>query len=279
VDVNLSLELPFRLGTTSYIIPDDIVPNVHFLARQVQDIELVLFEVEDGANNLPDDAALATLADAALKYGLTYTVHLPLDLRLGDGGEEGHLSLRKARRVIECTRTIQPFAYVVHLDGKQVITSASTASFTAWVDQAVRSLEITASWAGHANLLAVENLEGYPPDFWEPVLERIPVSRCMDIGHLWLDRLDPLPILEAALPRTRVVHLHGIAGRDHQDQGARRDHQSLAHVPEQRLDRVFQLLLARGYKGVVTLEVFNEADFISSIAAVHASILQNKNRE
>ena len=41
----------FRLGTTSYIIPDEILPNVRFLAGKVQDVELVLFEVDDGQNN------------------------------------------------------------------------------------------------------------------------------------------------------------------------------------------------------------------------------------
>jgi hypothetical protein len=29
---------PFRLGTTSYIIPADILPNAQYLADKVQDI-------------------------------------------------------------------------------------------------------------------------------------------------------------------------------------------------------------------------------------------------
>ncbi len=47
------MHYPFRLGTTSYIIPADILPNVRYLADKVQDVELVLFEVDDGQNNLP----------------------------------------------------------------------------------------------------------------------------------------------------------------------------------------------------------------------------------
>lgn len=31
---------PFRLGTTSFIIPDDILPNVEFLSDKVDDIEI-----------------------------------------------------------------------------------------------------------------------------------------------------------------------------------------------------------------------------------------------
>ncbi len=43
----------FRIGTTSYIIPDDIIPpNVRYLGGKTDDIELVLFEVDDGPSNL-----------------------------------------------------------------------------------------------------------------------------------------------------------------------------------------------------------------------------------
>ena len=51
-------KLPFRLGTTSYIIPDDILPNVRYLADKIDDIELVLFDVEDYCN-LPSPALVA----------------------------------------------------------------------------------------------------------------------------------------------------------------------------------------------------------------------------
>jgi len=48
------------------------------------------------------------------------------------------------------------------------------------------------------------------------VLEQIPASLCIDIGHLWRDGRDALPYLEAYLGRARVVHLHGVGERDHQ---------------------------------------------------------------
>ena len=81
--------LPFRIGATSYIIPDDILPNARYLAAlgEVQDIELVLFEVDDGPNNLPSPETVAELAALAGAHGLTFTVHLPLDLRLGASGD------------------------------------------------------------------------------------------------------------------------------------------------------------------------------------------------
>ncbi|MGH8632426.1 MAG: cobamide remodeling phosphodiesterase CbiR, partial [Burkholderiales bacterium] len=225
--------LPFRLGTTSYIIPDDILPNVHFLADKVQDIELVLFEVDDGPNNLPSPEAVAELAALAQEHALTFTVHLPLDLRLGADGDEGHVSLVKAKKVMDGTRALEPWAYVMHLDGQDVKDGASPAQLARWQANSLRGLDIVANWAGGPERLAVENLERYPLDFILPVIERLPVSRCVDVGHLWLDGHDPLPYLRAALPRTRVIHLHGIAGRDHR---------SLAHTPPEKLHPVMETL-------------------------------------
>jgi sugar phosphate isomerase/epimerase len=245
----------FRLGTTSYILPDDILPNVRYLARRVDDVELVLFEVDDGGSNLPVGEVVEELADLALRHDLTYTVHLPLDLRLGASGGEQHRSLRKARAVIERTRSLDPWAYVLHLDGKEV------RDYAAWLDQAAGALRLAADWAGGAERLAVENLEGYPLDFIDPVLARVPAGRCIDIGHLWLEGHDPLPFIQRHLPRTRVVHLHGVGSRDHQ---------SLAQVESPELRRVLAALEAGGFDGVLTLEVFGLEDFERSMAALGA---------
>jgi sugar phosphate isomerase/epimerase len=259
----------FRLGTTSYIIPADILPNVRFLTGKVQDVELVLFEVDDGSNNLPDPQTIQTLFKLSQKQDLSYTVHLPLDLRLGSDGNEQHVSLIKAKRVIDCTRPLKPWAYVLHLDGREVRNSSNPAALRLWLDHACRALEKTAEWAGDPALLAVENLESYPIDFWEPVFDRLPVSRCVDIGHLWLGGHDPVPYLERALPRTRVIHIHGIGERDHQ---------SLSLAAPAELERVLNYLIVQRYKGVITMEVFGEADFNSSFEAVQSILNRPENR-
>ena len=250
---------PFRLGTTSYIIPDDILPNARYLAGKVRDIELILFEVDDGPNNLPASQVIEELSSIAQQNDLTYTVHLPLDLKLGEDGSERDQSLIKAKRVIERLRPLDPWAYVLHLDGRSVRTSADARLLRRWQDQSVRALEIVSGWTGRVEKLAVENLESYPPDFIQPVLDRIPVSRCVDIGHLWLDQHDPIPYLQAALARTRVIHMHGIAERDHR---------SLAFMPEENVQRILKELLRMNYEGVLTLEVFSEEDFSSSLGVI-----------
>lgn len=261
---------PFRLGTTSYILPADILPNVQMLATRVQDVELVLFEVDAGPNNLPTPAVIEALGLLAEQHALTYTVHLPLDLRLGEAGTETSDSLSKARRVIERTAALDPWAYVLHLDGRAVRElPPADARWLTWRDQSLRALELAAGWAGRPELLAVENLEHYPPDFIEPIFARMPVSRCVDVGHLWLDGRAPLPYLQRAAPRLRVVHLHGLGERDHQ---------ALALMSPAQLDPVTGWLL-KNFTGVLTLEVFNETDFYASQTALSASAARWKAEE
>ncbi len=242
--------IPFRLGTTSYIIPDEILPNVRYLAGKVQDVELVLFEVDHDSSNLPSPDVIKELVRLAKENNLTYTIHLPLDLRLGAGGEGTHLSLVKARKVIELTLPLNPWAFVVHLD------SNDSGDRLSWTRQVTRSLELLAEWAGGPERLAVENQSGHPLDLLRLVLDQVSVCRCLDVGHLWLDGHDPIPILHHALPRTKVIHLHGVGSRDHQ---------SLSLIPEEKLLTVLVCLLQERYTGVVTLEVFNKQDLETSI--------------
>jgi sugar phosphate isomerase/epimerase len=108
----------------------------------------------------------------------------------------------------------------------------------------------------------VENLESQPPELLDAVLAATTVSCCVDVGHLWKRDEDPVPHLTRWLPRTRVIHLHGVGSRDHL---------ALSLMPQVRLDDVTRVLAPR-YRGVVTLEVFNEADFLASADAFRRSI-------
>src|SRR5690606_5606110 len=50
--------LPFRVGATSYVVEDDLLPNARYLAPIVQDMQLVLFDLPGGPSNLPDAATV-----------------------------------------------------------------------------------------------------------------------------------------------------------------------------------------------------------------------------
>ena len=255
----------FRVGTTSYILPDDILPNVDYLAPLVDDIELVLFETDEYGSNLPTAETCDRLVELAQRHHITYTVHLPLDLRLADDGAEQHVSLVKARRVIEATARLKPFAYTVHLDGQVVMEDNSSEALAQWQHNAAGALETVAGWLPGPEYLAVENIETWDPAAFAPVLDGVPVSRTMDIGHLWLAGRDPMPDVRDWCPRTRVVHLHGVGSRDHQ---------SLSHAPAASLNAVVGHL-ADCFDGVLSLEVFNQEDFLSSLAVLQRALAMN----
>ncbi len=247
-------ELPFRLGTTSYIIPDDILPNVRYLADKVDDIELVLFDVED-YSNLPSPTLVNELNRIAGDAGLTYTVHLPLDLKFTRADERADVSIEKALKTIGATERLGPIAYVAHLDSHQ-IGPAEREPSEELVENCLSALEKIAPTLPDRKKLAIENLESYPGEWNDEVIRRFGASNCVDIGHLWLRGRDPLPYLRERLPVTSVVHLHGIADRDHR---------SLTAQSKNQVQLIWQELLRQNYRGVVTLEIFNEADFVSSM--------------
>ena len=247
--------LPFRIGTSSYIIPDDILPNVRFLAGQVRDVELVLFDIDEYCN-IPDDAQAGELNKLAADHGLSYTVHLPLNLNFSEEGQD--ISIEKALKVISGTRCLDPYAYVCHLEcGK--IPSAAGAGPAEWQAQRIRAVNALEELSGVRGRLAIENLESYPIEWNEPVIRACGTHACLDIGHLFVQGLDPVPVMRKWLPLTSVVHLHGVGTRDHQ---------SLACMPKEQVRTVLDELIRREYHGVLTLEVFNEADFRSSMELI-----------
>ncbi len=239
-----------RIGTTSYIYPADILPNVRRLGARVDDIELILFEAGPDGAYLPDAATISQLKDLAHQFDLTYTVHMPLDLRLADTNYAASVSM--AIRIIEATRELSPFGYVVHTEGDEVSGFGATGSRP---ECALSSLARLADALGDPALLCVENLESHPDGFIDAILESSDVSFCADIGHYWKAGADPIPALTRWISRLRVVHLHGVADRDHT---------SLAVMAAEKVDPVLEILNNR-FDGVLTLEVFNETDLAESL--------------
>ncbi len=240
-----------RIGTTSYIYPADIITNVRKLAGRVEDIELLLLEVDDPARDLPDKKVVQELRQIAAGHGMTYTVHLPLTLGLA--GNRGNVDL--ARRVILSTLELDPHGFIVHLEDGFWKRSDE---LPRWVENSVKSLELLRDATGVLEKICVENLEDQPSSLMDSVLASIPVSCCVDVGHLWKQGLDPLPCLESWLPRARVIHIHGVGGKDHQ---------KLSVTPLSRLEPVITLL-KRSFDGVMTIEIFNEPDLVDSLAVL-----------
>ena len=245
-----------RIGTTSYIYPADILPNVRQLAHQVDDIELVLFEVDD-KNNLPNKRIINELMQLAADHELTFTVHLPLDLRLAN--DDNTSSIEKALKVVGYTEKLNPYGYIIHIETDDELDPKGMSH--RHVENSLKALDLIAKAIGSIERICLENLESQPDQFLQPILDAAPVSRCVDIGHLWKQGVDPVPHLLTWLARTKVIHLHGVSTRDHT---------SLSVMPTESIDKVTSLL-NNSFDGVITLEVFSEHSFLSSLEAFNQS--------
>lgn len=252
---SLKNRFPFRLGTTSYILPADLLMNVEFLADRVDDIELVLFESDD-MTNLPDAATVRALKETADRHDLTYTVHLPLDTWLGhEDAAVRRQSVERCLRVMERTAPLSPFAYVVHFHGDHRGPCPSL-DLARWHEEHRRSVERLLDAAAPQDL-CVEHLD-YPFSMIEDIVSDYGLSVCLDMGHLLLYGHDPKAFLDRYLPQTRIVHLHGVV------EGV--DHCSLSFLPEGLLAAVVERLGNGAQKPrVVTMEIFDEGALNQSL--------------
>lgn len=246
-------ELPFRIGTTSYIYPDDILPNVHKLKGRVDDIELVLFEANN-AGNIPTQKGLKELKRISSEWDLTYTVHLPLDVNLGSGIDcEREGSIECARELVERLSVINPYAYILHLN----LPGNEQKHIKLWQSRVRDSLKkIINGRRTIAKNIAIENLR-YPFRYVDSLIADNACAVCIDIGHLIAMGSDPLKHCKRYFKMMRVIHLHGVNGK--------KDHISLKYLDVGLLRRITQFLISNSYRGVVTLEVFSQADLEESM--------------
>jgi len=252
------LHFPFRLGTTSYIIPDSIIPNVRVLAPLIDDIELVLFE-SDTISNLPTKNEVAEIRSIAESCNCGFTVHLPTDRKAGSArAKDRQEFIDAAIRVIELTLPLSPRGWVLHLEG--ITFGSLNEEIALWRRRCFEIVDVLASAVGDSRLLTIENL-AYPFDCNVSIVSVCNTSYCLDVGHLWV-AADPSweAICRNALARTSIIHLHGVQNNE--------DHISLRKGNRIQLEKLFAIIQECRYDGVVTLEVFNEKDFGESMEVV-----------
>ena len=240
---------PFRIATTSFILPDRIAPNVRALAPYVDEVEILFFE----KNAPPSEEEIREVTGILAETSITVNVHLPLDAALAgrDRGERA-ADARLLRRRIEQTQPWHPTSYCLHI--APAPPAADREALARWRDRAAEALSLLLAGPVGPERITIETLD-YPFAGVEPLIERFGLSVCVDLGHLFAHGFDPLPIFTRHGSRIRVIHLHGVAGG--------RDHLPLSRMDPAFLD-VTRKLLA-DYAGVVSIEVFSAAALTDSL--------------
>jgi sugar phosphate isomerase/epimerase len=258
-----------RVGTTSFIWRDTMVGNVERLAERVDDVELLVFDVEQDLPGAEDVAALLRLK---LEHGLSYTVHTPLDASLASADERRReIGVDKVRRALDWGRPLDPLASTVHVYlGDQEHDAAPPRDLDAWRERAHRSLSTLIAHVGDARALCVECID-YDFQLIAPVVRALDLSVALDVGHLMRDGIPLAPVVDRWLARTRIFQAHGTRPDG-------RDHKSLALAPRAEVASLLRTLKAARFDGVFTLEVFDAADLEESLALLRAEDLGRDDR-
>jgi len=245
---------PFKLATTSYIYPDEIVPNVVKLGPFFDEIELVLFESKS-QNSIPKNTEINHLSKLSLLDGVGFNIHLPIDISLGDENEKVRTrGISVVKRVIQKTLCLNPSFYVLHLDPRNR-NGQEEMDIEAWRNDLAGCLEVILDDGMESKRIAIETL-GYPFEWIEDMVKEFGCSICLDIGHILNHGYDLRHYLKSYLPRTSIIHLHGV------HKGS--DHLGIETLPEPDLDLILSAL--RHYHGIVSIEVFSINELKSSLS-------------
>lgn len=232
----------WKIGAPSYVIPADLAANVALLAGRVDAVQLLFFESSFNSV-LAHPFEVKPLQEMAQAHALTYTVHLPTDILLGDSSAAVRLQgLDEICRLVETLSPLAPFCYDLHLN------PAPQQEMNRWLDCLDSSLAILARRLGQTKeLVAIENID-YPYAMVESLVAGHGFSRCLDLGHVKRYGHD-LDEALAALAVARHIHFHGVQdGRDHGP-----------ILPEAAGEAVLlgEWLWQAAYEGVVTLEIYS----------------------
>ena len=242
---------PFKIGTTSFIYPDHYLPNVKMLGPYLNEIELLLFE--SAYDSLPSKHEINELSMLAKEFDITYDIHLPLDIYLGD---KNPIIRRRAfesvQHVIDLTLPLMPSVYILHLSFNEDLSK--TDNINKWQEHIYESMDKLLSTGIKSRSIAIENLM-YPFEWVEEVISSLNLSVCIDIGHLILMNAEIKETFDKYCNRTPIIHLHGVKNN--------LDHLSLDKLTDNEASDIMEIL--KGYAGVVIIEVFSYDNLQASL--------------
>ncbi len=253
------LRLPgVRLGGTSWVIEGSFADNLRELSRDVQDMQLVLFDNKYGSN-IPSKEEVAWLSTLKDELGMSCVVHFPHDICLSAEAAERTRCEDSCLRMMELFAPLDPFAWILHLDG-ELYGAYPSADMEGWLAKTRRSVDRLAAAAADKEKICAETLD-YNFRIVYPTVAEAGISICLDLGHLVRYGHPVLEQMDSYLHKTRVIHIHGVKpdGTDHVD---------MSWFDAELFCEIVKRLGADGRERVMTLEVF-EDNYKKSLAAIN----------
>lgn len=243
---------PFSIGTTSFIYPDDYVPNIKMLGPYLENIELLLFE-SNHTDALPSKHVITELAGLAADFNLTYNVHLPTDISISSrDSRQQNRAVDTILSVTERVAPLLPTTLTLHVPYDE--NSFEPETVTSWQERVIKNLGTILANGIPGRHFSVENLD-YPFEILDPIIAELDLAVCLDCGHLILHGDDLQTFFNTYAAQTAIIHLYGVA-------------QNHFHGPLDQLSEKFIVptmrLLAK-FNGTVSLEVFSYAHLDASL--------------
>lgn len=234
---------PFRLATTSFIYPDDYLPNVERLGPFFDEIELLFMETVND-DLAPLKQTIKRLGQKAEELDLTYNIHLPIDTWLGRKETQKRKAAADAvSRVIDLTLPLDPTTFTLHLDCNP---KCRKDDLKKWQETTFNSISRIISNGIAPSKLTIETLD-YPFKWAAPIVTACDLRICMDIGHLMVHEQDPWSFFKTYENRIDLIHLHGVNGK--------KDHLPLDAMNRHNAKTAINIL--KKYHGTVSVEVFS----------------------
>lgn len=253
----------FRLGTTSFILPDHIIPNIIRLGPFFDEIELLVFESYP-LDVLPSKADIKTLLSLAGDLNLTYNIHLPTDVSLcHDSSMKRRAAADTFLRIMDRFDPLTPSTHTLHLEMPMSIRQdvENPEKRKPWLHNTREGLNAFLSGIPDPSIISVETLD-YPFSYIEFLIHEFHLPVCLDAGHHIRYNHDLLQTFETHRSRIPLIHLHGVdrSGLE------RKDHKALDNLSEEEIMKVIKVL--ENFRGVVSLEVFNLENLTRSLSVL-----------
>jgi len=254
--MSLLLKKNFKLGTTSFIYPDNIIPNVKKLGLKFDEIELLIFESEP-FDVIPSKTEINELAKLSDQLNVSYNVHLPIDISITDPLQNNrNKAIETIKRVVDLFSRLNPTSYTLHLDFHKEFRT--TKNIDPFKEICFNSLYKLLASGIDSQSISLETLD-YPFEYLDQVIEELDLSVCVDIGHVIRYGYDLEAIFQTHGSRIPVVHLHGV------DTSVKpmKDHLCLDKMDKELFLKIIKIL--NGFTGTVSIEVFNKETLDGSI--------------
>jgi sugar phosphate isomerase/epimerase len=243
---------PFKLATTSFIYPDDYIPNVKMLGSYFDEIELLIFESKDIESLFPK-SVIDELNRLSKDLDIGYNIHLPTDISISAGDKNLQFdAIESYKRIIDRMLPLAPSSFFLHVPYDERDTEDPTVE--KWCQRIRTNLGQLLDGTVDAPLVSVENLD-YPVDFIEDITRELNLSICMDVGHLIIYGNDITDIFRKYSSRISSIHLHGVEKNQ--------DHLGIDQLPQRYISPVMETL--KHFRGILSIEVFSYLHLIPSL--------------